>query len=74
MFGNIGIPSRLSFSVIGSAVNEAARIEALTKKLKRQILVGKSFADISPKEWKSLGEHKLQGVAHPIEIFDYSKD
>lgn len=74
MFGNIGIPSRLSFSVIGPAVNEAARIEALTKKLKRTILVGKSFADISPKEWKSLGEHKLQGVSQPIEIFDFSKD
>jgi len=74
MFGNIGIPSRLSFSVIGPAVNEAARIEALTKKLKRTILVGKSFADISPKDWKSLGKHKLQGVSHPIEIFDYSKD
>ena len=74
MFGNIGIPSRLSFSVIGSAVNEAARIEALTKKLNRTILVGKSFADISPKEWKSLGEHKLQGVSQPIEIFGHSKD
>lgn len=74
MFGNIGIPSRLSFSVIGAAVNEAARIEALTKKLKRTILVGKSFADISPKEWKSLGKHKLQGVSNPIEIFDYSKE
>lgn len=74
MFGNIGIPSRLSFSVIGPAVNEAARIEALTKKLKRTILVGKSFADISPKDWKSLGKHKLQGVSNPIEIFDYSKD
>jgi adenylate cyclase len=73
MFGNIGIPSRLSFSVIGSAVNEAARIEALTKKFKRTILVGKSFADLSPKEWKSLGEHKLQGVSNPIEIFDFSK-
>lgn len=74
MFGNIGIPSRLAFSVIGSAVNEAARIEALTKKLKRTILVGKSFADISPREWKSLGKHKLPGVTQPIEIFDYSKD
>lgn len=74
MFGNIGVPSRLAFSVIGPAVNEAARIEALTKKLKRKILVGKSFAEISPKAWRSLGKHKLQGVAQPIEIFDYSKD
>lgn len=74
MFGNIGIPSRLSFSVIGPAVNEAARIEALTKKLNRTILLGKSFADISPKKWKSLGEYNFEGVAHPIEIFDFSKE
>ncbi len=74
MFGNIGIPSRLAFSVIGPAVNEAARIEALTKKLKRKILVGKSFAELSPNSWKSLGEHKLQGVAQPIEIFDFSRE
>ncbi len=74
MFGNIGVPSRLAFSVIGPAVNEAARIETLTKKLKRKILVGKSFAEISSKSWRSLGEHKLQGVAKPIEIFEYLKD
>jgi len=74
MFGNIGVPSRLSFSVIGPAVNEAARIEALTKKLKCNILVGKSFAEITPNSWKSLGEHKFQGVAKPIEIFEFCQD
>lgn len=73
MFGNIGIPSRLAFSVIGPAVNEAARIESLTKKFKPTILAGKSFAAIKPKNWKSLGEHKLQGVAQPIEIFEIFK-
>lgn len=74
MFGNIGIPSRLSFSVIGPAVNEASRIENLTKKLDCSILVGKSFAEILPKDWQSLGEHKFAGVAEPIEIFRYSKE
>lgn len=74
MFGNIGIPSRLSFSVIGSAVNEASRIEALTKKLDETFLVGKSFAQISPQDWCSLGEHKLDGVSKPIEIFSYANN
>ncbi len=32
-YGNIGIPERLEFTVIGSAANEAARIESMTKEL-----------------------------------------
>ncbi len=70
MFGNIGIPSRLAFSVIGPAVNEAARIENLTKKLDPIILAAESFAQINPDQWKSLGEHNLQGVSKQIEIFE----
>ena len=73
MFGNIGIPSRLAFSVIGPAVNEAARIESLTKVFDPVILAGKSFAQINPANWKSLGEHRLEGVAQPIEIFEICK-
>ena len=33
MFGNIGVPERLSFSAIGPTVIEVARIEKLTKSL-----------------------------------------
>ena len=73
MFGNIGVPSRLAFSVIGPAVNEAARIENLTKKLDPIILAAKSFAQINSRHWKSLGEHKLEGVTQPIEIFEIFK-
>ena len=73
MFGNIGIQSRLAFSVIGPAVNEAARIESLTKIFEPVILAGKSFAQINPTHWKSLGEHRLEGVTQPIEIFEICK-
>ena len=44
LFGNIGLPERVSFSVIGSIVNEVARLEALTKQLGRQILATGAFA------------------------------
>jgi adenylate cyclase len=71
MFGNIGVPSRLAFSVIGPAVNEAARIEALSKVRDRKILAGKEFANFNPEGWQSLGEQKLKGVATPIEVFEY---
>ncbi|MGE3934425.1 MAG: adenylate/guanylate cyclase domain-containing protein, partial [Rhodospirillaceae bacterium] len=38
MYGNIGVPERLEFSVVGPAVNEVVRLEGLTKILRRPIL------------------------------------
>jgi adenylate cyclase len=39
MFGHIGVPERVEFSVVGPAANEVARLENLTKDLDRRILV-----------------------------------
>ena len=33
MYGNIGTPDRIEFTVIGAAANEAARIESMCKEL-----------------------------------------
>ena len=70
-FGNIGIPSRLAFSVIGSTVNQAARIENMTKFLQQPVLANSEFASLVPEQWKSVGEHKLDGVLHPLELFSF---
>lgn len=69
MFGNIGIDSRLSFSVIGPTVNEVARIEKMTKALQTTVLATKSVADADPGAWKSLGKHLLAGLENPVELF-----
>ena len=69
LFGNIGVPERVSFSVIGSTVNEVARLEALTKELDRTIVASERFAGNLSIGWESLGRHRLQGVGDPIEIF-----
>ncbi len=71
MFGNIGIPSRLSFSVIGPTINEVARIENMTKFLQQPVLASHKFASLDPGRWKSMGEHKLEGVLDPAELFSF---
>jgi adenylate cyclase len=70
-FGNIGIPQRLSFSVIGQTVNEVARIESMTKLLQQPVLAGHGLASLVPERWRSLGEHKLEGVLDPMELFAF---
>ena len=69
MFGNIGVPERLQFTVIGPAANEVARLEDLTKRLDRRVLVSGEFArDLHP-ALESLGKHEVKGVAEPLEVF-----
>ncbi|MGB0682685.1 MAG: DUF427 domain-containing protein [Magnetovibrionaceae bacterium] len=72
-YGNIGIDSRLEFTVIGSAANEAARIESLTKALETPILlseaVAQPMAGRDGEPLASLGKHDLRGVGRPIELF-----
>lgn len=70
-FGNIGIPQRLSFSIIGSTVNEVARIEGMTKLLQKPVLSGGALARLQPSRWDSVGSHKLDGVLDPVELFAF---
>ena len=69
MYGNIGVPERLEFSVIGAAANEAARIESMTKALHKPVLMSSDFARVVPNRLVSLGVHVLRGVSEPQEIF-----
>lgn len=69
MFGNIGVPSRLSFSVIGPAVNAAARIEKLTKTVAAPALATAEIAETCPECWQSIGPHRLEGMNRPVELY-----
>ena len=72
LYGNVGATDRLDFTVIGPAINEVARIEALCEPLGRAVLVSAEFvAAIMGGETrlKLLGRHTLRGVREPKEIF-----
>lgn len=68
-FGNIGTEDRLDFTVIGSAVNRASRLEGLTKALGVPVCASAEFNADCPRPMKSLGKHRLRGVREPVEIF-----
>jgi adenylate cyclase len=68
-FGNIGTEDRLDFTVIGPAVNRAARLESLTKELGVKVLASSEFNLASTIPMKSLGMHSLRGVPEPVEVF-----
>jgi len=73
MFGNVGLEDRLTFSAFGAAVNEAARLEALTKEFDSHIIASNEFRMRCEGEWQSFGEQKLRGIGNAIEIFGPSK-
>ena len=74
MYGNIGVPERVEFSVIGAAANEAARLEGLTKTLGEPFLVSAEVAAHHPGPWRSCGSHALRGVGAALEVFAPADD
>lgn len=68
-FGNIGAPERLDFTAIGPAVNLVSRLEQLSKRLDRPLLLSDAFARLHGPGLVSLGVHPLRGVAEPMEAF-----
>ncbi|WP_193368263.1 DUF427 domain-containing protein [Pelagibius marinus] len=68
-YGNIGAASRLDFTVIGPATNEAARMDGLTKELGLGVLVSEEFERFVPGTLISVGRHAFRGVTQEREIF-----
>ena len=69
--GAVGGAGRLNFSVIGDAVNVAARVEAMTREIDRDVLLTPATVEaIGPAlSVESTGTHRLRGIGGPIELF-----
>ena len=65
LYGNIGSPARLDFTVVGSAVNLTARLESLTSKVNEVCLVSQDFSDLTSMETRRVGEFELKGLSEP---------
>ncbi len=72
-FGNIGSAERLDFTVVGPAVNEVARIAAMSRSVDRTVLISEAFAEAMARlergQLVSVGRYALRGVARPQELF-----
>ena len=75
-YGNIGAQNRLDFTVIGAVVNEACRVEAMTRTLGVDVLLTESFvrvAELPADAVVPLGAHRLKGVSGAVELYGLPK-
>ena len=69
MYGNVGAPNRLDFTVIGTAANVAARLSAQCKALEQSLVLSADVARHVPQDLLSLGKQQLRHVADDLEVF-----
>jgi adenylate cyclase len=70
-YGNIGGETRLDFTVIGPAVNLAARLQSLSARLGESCLISDDFAALlrDRSELRDLGAHELKGIIEMRQVF-----
>ena len=72
LYGNFGGDRRLDFTALGSAINEASRMQALCHSLDQQVVVSAAFPAATGQGRKRLvrlGRYALKGVGRPQELF-----
>jgi adenylate cyclase len=70
--GNVGASNRFDFTVIGTAVNEASRLEAMCDALGGHLVVSETFARAAEscrERLVPLGRHELRGVRGAQELY-----
>jgi adenylate cyclase len=72
LFGNKGSAKRLDFGLVGDTINEAARIEALTKYYGVTLLVSREIFNLltSPGPHRLLDRVIVKGKSTPVELLE----
>ena len=73
--GNVGTEQRYEYTVVGRAVNEAARLSEIAKGRSAGVLaaasaVGDGAAAAEARSWVSLGTVALRGSSEPVGIYE----
>lgn len=74
--GNFGSQRRFDYTAVGSPVNRAARLEAVTKKLGIPLVLGPEFAKDPPVKLFRAGAFELQGIEGETPVYttgDYAR-
>jgi class 3 adenylate cyclase len=71
--GAVGAQSRLEYTAIGTIVNRAARLQGLTRRANRRIVLSRSCVkSLGPRaNVVSFGEVKLKGFEDPVPVFAF---